>query len=78
MQSMIRVNRGSKTYRVFFDSNLDTQDFENIRIRDEKGEPPLALTSGDIESLKDLIAQEVILATLTAANFYKGGEPVVH
>lgn len=73
MQNMISVARGSKTYRVFFDANMETKDFENIRVRDEHNEPVLTLYREDIDALKDLIAEEVILATMELAAEFKAG-----
>jgi hypothetical protein len=73
MQNMISVARGPKTYRVFFDTNMDTKDFENIRVRDEYNEPVLTLHREDITALKDLIAEEIILATMELAAEFKAG-----
>lgn len=73
MQNMISVNRGIKSFRVFFDVNRDKMDFDNIRVRDEYGEPVLTLHRQDIDALKDLIAEEVILAAEEMTQMIKAG-----
>ena len=73
MQNMISVARGEQTFKVFFDMNRETQDFENINVRDGNGEPVLTLYRADIEALKELIAEEVILATVQLTAAFKSG-----
>lgn len=73
MQNMISVNRGPKAYRVFFDVNREAMDFDNIAVHDERNEPVRSLQPQDIEALKDIIAQEVILAAMEATAMVKAG-----
>lgn len=73
MQNMISVNRGIKSYRVFFDVNREKMDFDNIKVRDEHNQPVLTLHREDIDALKDLIAEEVILAAAEATAMIKAG-----
>jgi len=77
MQNMIRVNRGPKSYSVLFDISNELKDVENIRVQ-AHGEPPLALKPHDIEVLKDIIAQEVIVAVASATALYKAGNAVLN
>jgi len=77
MQNMISVNRGPKSYRVFFNVNRESMDFDNIAVHDEWDEPVRSLQPQDIEALKDIIAQEVILATMEVAAMFKSGN-VLH
>jgi len=73
MQNMISVARGQQTFKVFFDMNRETQDLENINVREGNGEPVLTLYRADIEALKELIAEEVILATVQLTAAFKSG-----
>lgn len=73
MDNMISVLKDDRHFRVFFNINRERQDFENIRVRDSNNEPVLTLRAPDIEALKDIIAEEVILATMQATNAFKDG-----
>ena len=76
MQNMIQLQRQGKLFNVFFDANRDTHDFENIRVREVGGEPLLVVTRQDMEAIKELIAEEIILATLQLASRFKSGDAV--
>lgn len=70
MDSMIRVEKNGKPFRVFFTINRERQDFENIRVRDGENKPLTIMHRDDIEALKDIIAQEIIVATGQLAAMY--------
>lgn len=73
MQNMVTLYKGDALYKVFFDTNRETQDFENIRIRDASGEPLLVVNREELDAIKDCIAQEIILATMDLAAEFKAG-----
>jgi hypothetical protein len=63
---MIQLTKGSKNFHIFFDIDLDSQDFTNIKVRDSEGEITPSLYEKELETIKDLIAEEILLAELEA------------
>lgn len=73
MQNMIRLKIGGKEYDCFFSINRESKDFESISFRDPAGESLLAIFDDELEAIKDVIAQEIILTSFELQNAMKAG-----
>lgn len=73
MQNMIRLKIGGKEYNCFFSINRESKDFEGISLRDPAGEPLLEIYDDELDAIKDVIAQEIILTSFELQSAMKAG-----
>ena len=63
MENLITYKRNGRDVNCYFTVNPDSKDFDDIRVIDSMGER-VNLTPGDIEKLKDLIAEDIVFAAM--------------
>lgn len=73
MQNMIRLKVSGVEYNCFFSINRESKDFESISLRDANNEPLLTIYEDQLEAIKDVIAQEIILTSYEVQSAMKAG-----
>lgn len=63
MENFTTFQRYGRTMACYFTINQVTKDFENIRVVDRLG-GVVTLEPADIETLKDLLAEDIVFATV--------------
>jgi hypothetical protein len=72
MENFTTFQRYGRTVACYFTINQETKDFENIRVVDRLG-GTVPLEPSDIETLKDLLAEDIVFATIQFKSMIAAG-----